>query len=118
MTPNELVSFELILEYIGDAAADIRTEVYGPSGATVRYAPDASLKVGSTDTAVIQAVTDTTLVFGAQTASARLAVIKGFCQNGANEGYLGLKWSQLVADPSDTKVLAGISSIKIKRMQP
>lgn len=120
LAPNELVEFECVVEYDGSNTADLRAAMYSPAGSTLRYASgSSSLKVGTTDAATVQSVSTGTLTFGAGGAGvSRLATIRGFCQNGATEGYLGLQWAQVVAEASDTKVLAGISSLRIKRQTP
>lgn len=118
LAPNELVEFECVIEYDGSATADLRAQMYSPPGSTLRYAPGPnSLKVGTTDTATVQSVGSGVLTFGAANIGvARLAEIRGFCQNGSVGGYLGLQWAQVVAEANDMLVLAGISSLRVRRI--
>ena len=75
------------------------------------------MKIGTTDSFTIQNTTTGLINLGGGGAGvSRIASIKGYILNGANEGYLGLQFAQLAAEVSDTKVIAGISNLKVSRL--
>lgn len=117
LAANEVVTFECVVEYDGTQTADIRMQVVGPSGSTTRYAAGpSSLKVNDADAATVQGVA-TTLIYGTGgVGNSRVVTITGVCQNGSTAGYLGLRFAQSIAEASDTRVLAGISHLRIQRV--
>lgn len=117
LAPLEEVMFECTFEYDGTNTADIRTSMYGPSGVTLTYATEGSMKVGTTDTFVVQSTTASTVTVGSGGIGVnRIGKLVGYCKNGVNAGYLGFAFAQLVAEVSDTRVLAGISNLKTTRI--
>jgi len=114
---NERVYFEFEVEYESTTSADIRLQVYGPIGSTFKSVSTGSMKIGTTDSFTIQNTTTGLINLGGGGAGvSRIASIKGYILNGANEGYLGLQFAQLAAEVSDTKVIAGISNLKVSRL--
>jgi len=118
LSANERVYFEMEVEYESTTTADIRLQIYGPAAAVFNSVTTGSVKISTTLDDVIVQNTTTGLINlgGGGTGVSRVASIKGFIVTGASEGYIGLAFAQLAAEVSDTKVLAGISNLKVSRL--
>jgi hypothetical protein len=113
LAPFEKVMFSITVEYTGNSAADLKTQVFGPSGSTITYAPSSSsLKIGTADTVQIQGVDSGNLTFGA-VATPRVCKIIGRCLGASSGGYVVFRWSQSSANASDTTVYSGLSHMQI-----
>jgi hypothetical protein len=117
IAPNDKVFVELEVEYESTESADIRLQFYSPVGSTFKVVTSGSMKVGTDGLFTQQSVTTGLInTAGGGAGVARIATIKGYVTNGANEGYVGIKFAQLSAEATDTKVLAGISTLKITKL--
>jgi hypothetical protein len=117
ITGTEYVHFKATIEYQGSASADIKFSIYGPpSSALVRYGPLSSIKVGTADAFTVQSPTNGGNITAGSAAVglSRTVIIEGVCKAGGNGGYIGVRFAQLVAENTDTKIVAGLSMLEIK----
>lgn len=105
---NQRAAFRFVIFYVGDATADIKVQILGPSGSTTTTAPTAGIRITGGDTVVQQDATVSfgTFVYGAS-ATTRVIELVGTITTAATSGTLRLKFAQAVATVADTTVKAG-----------
>lgn len=116
MPPNDRLAFKFLVEYSGNTTADIKMQVAGPSGCTIKFNDSpTSVKVGSASTAIVSGEPGTAvMVYGCE-ATHKTALIEGICTSASSGGWLKLRWAQAVATVGDTFIHAGVSSLRVER---
>jgi hypothetical protein len=108
MGQKQRVAFRFVVFFTGDAAADIKFQVVGPSGVVLTYAPSNGMRVSGGDTWSLQAATTSSGTFAVGTGGAtpRMVEIAGVAKTTGTSGNLRLAWAQSAAVSADTTVLA------------
>lgn len=96
---NEIWEFEVLIIAESSAAADIKTAITVPAGATLK-----SIGIGR-DQANATITASSTAAWTAENINGIITILKGIVINGANAGNVTLQWAQQAAEVSDTKVL-------------
>lgn len=96
---NETWVGQIHVLVLGDATADIKLQLVGPSGSTITFA---GIGARTADTLANASVN----VYGAD-ASARLVILSFSIVNGATAGFSTLQWAQSTSTAADTTVKAG-----------
>lgn len=108
LAANDVMFFRAVLFYDSNATADIKITFTVPTGATIKWGPDAGSRVtstGSVSGSSIITASGSSLAFGG--ISSGVMTVSGVVVNGATAGNLQLQWAQNTADASDSKILAG-----------
>lgn len=105
MGANDVWAFQLYLRYDSSAVADIQMDISVPAGASVDGVAVGRNSAGTMIS--IEVGLTSALNLGGQGAGTTVrAEITGVVINGGTAGDFQLRWAQLAAEVSDTKVLS------------
>lgn len=117
--PNETVRFTATLEYSSPPAADFKTTVEVPSGATSRFVLEAGVRVLTSNALSFSSVMSAgqAISVGSTDSSHRIVTLRGFVKHsGSSGGDVVVKWGANKADSGPTVVYSGLSCLDIERV--
>ena len=110
--------FRAEIYYTSPAAADIKFNCLVPTGSTIRYSPDQTIKISDSDTVVadsVKGLSGDSVVFGGSIGTTRMAVVTGVFTTSTTTGNFRMQFAQVASDAGET-IVYGLSSLSCKRI--